>query len=129
MTTPVDIDELVADTLDWVTYGEPNPTDLVDLTTRHFPIAAHDIGFRGDENIVIGLAEFRRDGDGDGEPDDTALLVELVTTVDGVERHPDVLRLTYDHDTITYPTHEEGLRAFYQWCATGDITPPSASAH
>lgn len=113
-THTVDIDELVADTLDWVTTGEPSAEDLIDLSTMHFDVVAKYGGFLANDDFIIARADFLRDGS--EEP----CRVELLSTIESPNLIPGEAVLTFGQDEVRYPTHGEALRAFYQWCATGE---------
>lgn len=115
-TTPADVTELVEQTLDWVTYGDPNSTDLIAVTTAEYPIAAQDLGFRGNDERIVSRTEFIREDDG-------SCTVEIAMLVDDTVTLPDDLTLTFgDGDRRTYPSHREGLIAFYTWCGGGQVS-------
>ena len=113
-TQKVDIDELVADTLNWVTTGEPSAEDLIDLSTMHFDVVAKYGGFLANDDTIIARADFLRDGT--EEP----CRVELLSTIDSPNLIPAEAALTFGEDKFEYPDHAEALRVFYQWCATGE---------
>lgn len=113
MTTP-DVTELVDQTLDWVTYGEPNSTDLIAVTTYSFPLAAQDLGFRGSDDLVVCRAQFMHE-------DESVCTVEIATTIEGTDTIPGDLTLMLGDKKHTYASHREGLTAFYSWCGTGEL--------
>ena len=115
-TTPADVTELVEQTLDWVTHGDPNSTDLIAVTTSEYPIAAQDLGFRGNDERIVSLTEFIRE-------DESSCTVEIAMLVDGTTTLPDNLTLAFGQDDRrTYPSHREGLIAFYTWCGGGQVS-------
>ena len=113
MTTP-DVTELVDQTLDWVTYGEPNSTDLIAVTTQAFPVAAQDLGFRGTDDLLISRTGFIHDNE-------SGCTVEIATAIAGTDTIPRDLTLVLGEGKHTSPSHREGLTAFYTWCATGRL--------
>lgn len=115
-TESPNIAELVDDTLDWVHYGEPNSTDLIELATLTFDLAAQDLGFRGNDARIVSATEFRRDGSTD------PCLVEIFSTLEDGRAVPDGMTLTIGENEHTFATHKEGLTALYTWCATGSAS-------
>ncbi len=114
-TNTVDIDELVSDTLNWVTTGEPNAEDLIDLSTMHFDVVARYGGFRANDEIMIAGADFLRDGS------EEACTVQLVSAIRSPDLIPGESVLTFgEGPEHRYPDHGEGLKVFYLWCATGE---------
>lgn len=110
-----DVDELVSDTLDWVTTGEPSPEDLIDLATMHYDVVARYGGFRANDDIVIAGADFLRDGS------DEPCRVELISAIESPDLIPGESVLTFgEGPALRYPDHGEGLKVFYRWCATGE---------
>lgn len=105
MRTPIEtVDEAVEQTLDWVSYGEPNSTDLIDVAASSYPVMGKDGGFTGNDERVKSRTEFIR------ETDDSECIVEI-TSPDGP------VELTIDGETVSYDTHEAGIRAFYEWAS------------
>ena len=114
-TRTVDIDELVSDTLDWVTTGEPNAEDLIDLATMHFDVVARYGGFRANDEIMIAGADFLRDGS------EESCDVQLISAIRSPDLLPGEAVLTFgEGPEHRYPNHGEGLQVFYRWCATGE---------
>lgn len=113
MTAP-DLTEIVDQTLDWVTYGEPNSTDLIAVATYTYPLAAQDLGFRGTDELLVSRTRFINE-------EETVCTVEISTTIQGTDTIPGGLTLIIDETRHTYPSHREGLTAFYTWCGTGRL--------
>lgn len=98
------IDEAVEQTLEWVSYGEPNSTDLLDVAGSNYPVVGKNGGFRGNDERIVSHTEFVH------EHDDSTCVVQIVSP-DGV------VELTVDGEAASYDSHEAGIRAFYQWAA------------
>ena len=98
------VNEAVEQTLRWVTHGEPNPYDLLDVATSGFAVVGKYGGFLANDDSVKAVAEFvSHDGS-------SRALAEVFTPDEEV-------RLTIDGEAETHASHEAGLRAFYEWAA------------
>lgn len=105
MKNPIEnVDEAVEQTLDWVSYGEPNSVDLIDVAASSYPVMGKDEGFVGNDTHLKSQTSFVR------ETDDSSCFVEI-TSPDGP------VELTIDGNQNTYDTHEAGIRAFYEWAS------------
>ncbi|HZK31363.1 MAG TPA: hypothetical protein VFC72_00420 [Corynebacterium sp.] len=107
--------ELVDATLDWVHYGEPNSTDLIELATLSFDLAARDLGFRGNDELIVSRTEFRRDGSAE------SCLVEITSRLVDSDTAPAGMSLRLGEKKREFSTHREGLTALYTWCASGQL--------
>lgn len=97
------IDEAVEQTLQWVSYGEPNSADLVDVASSNYPVMGKNGGFRGNDERVISSTTFVHDTDG------SVCDIEI-SSPGGVE-------LILDGIPAWHATHEAGIRAFYEWAS------------
>lgn len=99
------IDDAVEQTLQWVSYGEPNSTDLVDVAVSTYPVMGKNGGFRANDERVISSTAFVH------ELDDSECVIEIAS--------PGGVELTVGGKTATYESHEAGIRAFYEWADRG----------
>lgn len=96
------VDEAVEQTLMWATHGEPNPDDVLDVATSGFAVIGKYGGFQANDHRIKAVVEFvAHDG--------TSACVIEIYSPDGE------VVLEIDGETHTHPTHEAGVRAFYDW--------------
>lgn len=96
------IDEAVEQTLAWVSYGEPNSADLIDVAGSNYPVAGRYGGFRGNDERIVSHTEFVHG------LDESTCVIQIVSP-DGV------VELDVDGEMASYDSHEAGIRAFYEW--------------
>lgn len=96
------VNEAVEQTLQWVTHGEPNPDDLLDVATTGFAVVGKYGGFQANDERIKAVAEFvAHDGS-------SSAVVEVYSPDGEVE-------LTIDGHKETHPSHEAGVRTFFEW--------------
>ncbi|AWB81946.1 hypothetical protein C3B44_05915 [Corynebacterium yudongzhengii] len=103
------VNEAVEQTLLWVTHGEPSADDLLDVATSGFAVIGKYGGFQANDHEIKALADFHTE---DGT---SACTIEVYSPTERVV-------LTIDGEEHTYDSHEEGVRAFYEWAAAAEVT-------
>lgn len=98
------VNEAVEQTLQWVTHGEPNPDDILDVATDGFAVVGRYGGFKANDRHMVAVAEFV-------SHDGSSHAVISLLTPDGT------VELTVDGEQETHPTHEAGVRTFFEWAA------------